>query len=177
MTLVWPGIQMAGYGVFAMFLYQPSEEKDGRRWLRSLVWVWLVVTAAQIVVVGRFGPALTRELNIPFLQLAKSIGVKGAFQRVESIIAALWIFSDLLLLALLLYSTRRIGAELTGKVSELALTTVQIVVAAILAVACFGVTISAKRLDEKLVPVGNIILGIVVPAFACILLRRKRKNH
>lgn len=175
--LVWPGIQVAGYGSFAMFLYQPSGEKDGRRWLRVLVWAWLVVTAAQIVIVGRFGPALTQELDAPFLQLAKSMGVKGAFQRVESIVAALWIFSDLLLLALILCSVRRIGAELTAKVSELALTTVEIVIAVVLAVACLGMTISVKELEEQLIPVGNIVLGIVVPAFACILLRRNGKNR
>lgn len=174
--LVWPGIQVAGYGSFAMFLYQPSGEKVGRRWLRVLVWAWLVVTSAQIVIVGRFGPALAQELDSPFLQLAKSMGAQGAFQRVESIVAALWIFSDLLLLALLLCSIRWIGAELMTKVSELALITVQVVIAVILAMACFGVTISAKELEEQLVPVGNIILGIVLPTLICILLRRKGKD-
>ena len=175
--LVWPGIQVAGYGSFAMFLYQPSGKKDGRSWLRALVWAWFVVTVAQIIIVGRFGPALTQELESPFLQLAKSIGVKGAFQRVESIVGALWMFSDLLLLALLLCGVKRIGTEIITKGSELALTTVQIVVAVVLAVACFGVKISAKEVEDQLIPVGNIILGIVVPAFACILLRRKGKNR
>lgn len=174
--LVWPGIQVAGYGSFAMFLYQPSGEKKGRRWLRVLVWAWLVVTVAQVVIVGRFGPALTQELDAPFLQLSKSMGVKGAFQRVESIVSALWIFSDLLLLALLLCSVRQIGTELTTKVSELPLITIGIVIAMILAVACFGVKISAKELEERLIPVGNIVLGIIVPAVACILLRKKGEN-
>ena len=38
--LVWPGIQVAGYGSFAMFLYRPSGKEVGRLWFRVLVWAW-----------------------------------------------------------------------------------------------------------------------------------------
>lgn len=174
--LVWPGIQVAGYGSFAMFLYRSSGEKVGQRWLRVLVWAWLVATTAQIVIVGRFGPALTQELGSPFLQLAKSIGVKGAFQRVESIVAAVWIFSDLLLLGMLLCSMRRIGVELTAKASGVTMTTVEVVFAVVLA-AWLGMEMPVKELEKQVVPVGNIVLGIMIPAFTCILLRRKGENR
>ena len=42
----------------------------------------------------------------PFFALAKSVGVEGAFQRVESVVAALWTFSDLAIAGLLCFAMR-----------------------------------------------------------------------
>ena len=48
---------------------------------------------------------------------AKSVGVEGAFQRVESLVAAVWSFSDLILLAGLLQGMKRIVGVLLPKAS------------------------------------------------------------
>ena len=48
----------------------------------------LLLAAAQGVILGNLGPALASRLDDPFFALAKSVGVEGAFQRVEGIISA-----------------------------------------------------------------------------------------
>ena len=50
---------------------------------------------------GNFGPGLTARMDTPFFMMVKGIGIEGTFQRVESVIIALWVFSDLALLNLL----------------------------------------------------------------------------
>ena len=70
------------------------------------------MTVSLLVINGCFGPALAQSLSSPFFSLAKSVGVEGAFQRVESVVAALWIFADLGMAAVLLYAIQDIWKRL-----------------------------------------------------------------
>ena len=117
MGLVWPGLQAMGYGLFAGFLWEPPVHKRVlRTWL-----CWCVGTAAglvvlQLMIMGCFGINLTESMQTPFFHLAKSAGIKGAFQRMESLVTAVWIFIDLLLLTGLLWCIRRIGKTLNPRI-------------------------------------------------------------
>ena len=66
----------------------------------------LVLTLAQGVILGSLGPVLAGRLDSPFLALAKSVGVEGAFQRVESVVAALWVIADVTMACLLAFALR-----------------------------------------------------------------------
>ena len=88
---VLPACGVLGWGMFAAFLLGNTEPaKHSRRdWL-----VWsgvgcLLLSLEQLVVVGNLGESLAQRLHSPFFALAKSVGVEGAFQRVESIVSAL----------------------------------------------------------------------------------------
>ena len=50
----------------------------------------LLLALSQFVILGSLGATLAGRLDSPFFTLAKSVGVEGAFQRVESVITALW---------------------------------------------------------------------------------------
>ena len=101
-----PLLGVLGYGVFAAFLLGDTEPspRRGRDWTLWAGGSCLLLGAEQAVVIGNLGPELARRLNSPFFALAKSVGVEGAFQRVESIIAALWTFVDLSLLGVLAFA-------------------------------------------------------------------------
>lgn len=77
----------------------------------------LALCGAQLVILGVFGPGTHGGAGKPVFQMAKSVGVEGAFQRVESLVAAVWSFSDLILLAGLLQGMKRIVGVLLPKAS------------------------------------------------------------
>ena len=98
-----PVLGLFGYVVFAAFLGGNVTRGEGDR-RRALWWAaafCLVLTALQLVCLGNFGPGLTARMDTPFFMMVKGIGIEGTFQRVESVIIALWVFSDLALLNLL----------------------------------------------------------------------------
>lgn len=64
----------------------------------------VLLTLAQGVVLGNLGVVLAARSDSPFFALTKSVGVEGAFQRVESVVAALWLLSDLTICGALLHA-------------------------------------------------------------------------
>lgn len=173
--LLCPGGCALGYGLFAIFLYQ-KEEKTERRlhWLGWMAGGALALLMGQLVIVGRFGPALTLRLEQPFFQLAKSVGIEGAFQRVESLVTAIWVFSDLLLLAGLLWGMRRIWAVLCPKWPSAALAAISVLIAEVIALAVFGGEDSPGKIQEELVPLGSAVLALVIPGLAIFIKEYRR---
>lgn len=77
--------------------------------------LFLALTAAVALVLGRFGPALTRQIDRPFFQMVSGLGLEGAFQRLEALVSALWLLGDAALLAFLLLSLGRLLARALGR--------------------------------------------------------------
>ena len=69
-----------------------------------------MLTAAQGIVQGCLGAALSARLDSPFFTMAQSVGVEGAFQRVESIVITVWSAADLAFVVLLLSAIKE-GAK------------------------------------------------------------------
>lgn len=103
------GIAAAGSLCWAVapMLMLPRRTCRGRQ---SFFWSGggcLLLVLAQAVVLGNLGVGLAGQSDSAFFALTKSVGIEGAFQRVESVIAALWMLSDLILCVALLHSLDR----------------------------------------------------------------------
>ena len=61
----------------------------------------VLLTLSQLIIVGNLGVGLCARSESAFFALTKSVGVEGAFQRVEGVVVALWMMSDLLLCVIL----------------------------------------------------------------------------
>ena len=175
--LILPGSGVLGYGIFAAFLVQPKEMRAvGRKWIGWTVLGCLALILAQTIALGVFGPKLTGQLPSPFFQLAKGVGVEGAFQRVESVVAAVWTFSDLVLLGGLLWAVRKIGRVLWPKAPGHSVVTVSALAGVVVSVALFGEKISARAITEWMLPVGSLVLMIGVPFLAIVTKRNKGRR-
>jgi hypothetical protein len=128
---------------------------------------------AQVVMLGVYGPELTARLDSPFFQLAKGVAVEGAFQRVESVVAAVWTFSDLILLGGILLAVRNIGGVLWPDAPGHSVVTV-----AALSGIVLGLTLSGGKYFGMIrlpwvVPAGGVLLGIIGPLLAISTKRPK----
>lgn len=103
-------------GLYALFLAGDvaAEPKDKGICLRRTGSIFLWLSVVLILILGRFGPALTDVLRRPFFQMVSGIGFEGAFQRLEGLISALWLLGDVALLGLLLHACRKLLAGVTG---------------------------------------------------------------
>lgn len=159
-----PLLGVLGYGVFAAFLLGDTEPAQRRDWLLWGGGGCLLLALEQAVVIGNLGPELAQRLSSPFFALAKSVGVEGAFQRVESIIAALWTFADFTLLGTLAFALWKIGAALFPKAGQKTAVTAALVPGAVLGIAAFPEGVQAAAFGREAALWGNLILGLAVPA-------------
>ena len=157
-----------GWGVYGAFLtgqVRPAENRG--RWYGVFWGVGgcLLLVLSQLVILGNLGPALAGRLDNPFFALAKSVGVEGAFQRVESVIISLWTLADLTMAVLLLFALRAAGGELApGHWDrwEQWMTAGAVLVGVVLAAVLLP-NGRAVQLNRSLVPLGNLILGLAFP--------------
>lgn len=105
------------WGVLPMLLLPVQERKK-----HSLL-LWgaggcALLTLAQLIILGNLGVGLAGQADSAFFTLTKSVGVEGAFQRVESVVAALWMLSDLTLCVALVHAIGLAGREIAFGVSR-----------------------------------------------------------
>lgn len=175
--LILPGTGVAAYGIFTAFLMQPEKVTGaGRKWVGWTVLGCLALILTQTIALGVFGPELTGRLKTPFFQLAKGVGVEGAFQRVESVVAAVWTFSDLILLGGLLWAVRKVGEVVWPDAPGHSVVTASALLGIIAAVAVVGEKFSVKFAAEWVIPVGGIFMAVGVPLLAIITKKTKGRG-
>lgn len=109
-----PVMGLFGYGIYAAFFLGEvnSSLTLGRSWI-----IWSVVgcvfwTIFLFIATGTFGIPLLMEMEQGFFQLSKGVSVEGGFQRMESVVLALWTLADFILLGVLLRGTAQCGKKL-----------------------------------------------------------------
>ena len=163
---------LAGYGVYALCLpVRRGDQMDTRPWA---IGGCGALTLLIIIVVGAFGPALTAQMAEPFLFLLQGVEVPGAFQRGEAALIAVLSLADLLLLALLTWGCRSLWRELTR--SRLNWVGVVLPAGAFLLAGLSTGGETGLWFAQVAAPVGNLIFGIGVPAFA-VLTRKLWKGE
>lgn len=104
-------------GCFALLIKKNVKPEPGAR--RKVVFrlgrLFLLLAAAMVLILGRFGPVLAGRINRPFFQMVSGLGFEGAFQRLEELVSALWVLGDVALLGFLLLCMERLAVRVTGK--------------------------------------------------------------
>lgn len=177
LPLWWSGTQPAvravlsaagvmGWGLFLPFLMGEVRDQGEKKHWHWLFWGMggtLLLAAAQAVILGNLGVGLAARLDNPFFALAKSVGVEGAFQRVESVITALWTFADLTMGGVLVFAIRYMAAEVLPQKALPWVPWGVVLLAAGGALFLFPKLGTAEELNVRLVPMGNVLLGFMLP--------------
>ena len=95
--------------------------------------------------------------------------MEGAFQRVESLVAAVWSFSDLILLAGLLQGMKRIVGVLLPKASPHAAAVMLLASAGVVGLAAFPNSAIPEALGRGAVLWGNLLLALALPLLAVVV--------
>ena len=108
-------------------------------------------------------------MDTPFFMMVKGIGFEGTFQRVESVIIALWVLADLALLALLACACS-VLAQKTFALRRRRTAVLPVVLAAAAgAVWLFPNAFALDQALEGLVLWGGLLLGFGLPALLAVV--------
>ena len=175
-TLVPVGVLSCG--VFGGFLGGNVTRRSGDA-RQGLLWLLAgcgVLTLLEFGVLGQLGPALCGRMDIPFFEVARGVGVDGAFQRVESVVVALWVLSDFAMLGLLVFAIRKGAGAVLGSRWEHWAAPVAVIVAFLGGLTLFPDDFSVEKVSSAWVPWGNLILAFPVPALALIVTNVKGRK-
>ena len=156
-----------GWGLFLPFLMGDVRDQGENKNWHWLFWGRggaLLLAAAQAIVVGNLGTELAARLDNPFFALAKNVGVEGAFQRVEGVVAALWTFADLTMGGVLIFAVRAMAAQLLPEKALPWAPWGAVLLGTAGALILFPALGTAEMWNRRLVPMGNLILGFLLPA-------------
>lgn len=168
-----------GWGLFLPFLMGQVRDQGEKRHWHWLFWGlggMLLLAAAQAVILGNLGAALAARLNNPFFALAKSVGVEGAFQRVEGVVTALWTFADLVMGGVLIFAVRAMAEDLIPERTRTWVPWGTALLAAAGALVLFPTPGAAEEWNRRTVPVVNLLLGFPLPALLWLFRTLVRKG-
>lgn len=156
-------------GVGWLFLFgEVTERKNGLR--RAIGWgsaMLLVLTVLGFVVTGVFGPALVMRLQIPFFSLSKELQIGSVVQRVEPLVVTMWVFADVISLALMLRGAER--AFCCGLGMTLPLNLPLLVLTVPGAYLCADSFFALDRLYQRVFVPLELIFFLGVPLFAAVI--------
>ena len=150
--------------------------RDWAGWGSALIVLLGLMTAACL---GLFGPDLTASLSYPVFLLARDAPVLGSLERVEPLVVALWVFTDVVFLsALLRCAAKLLCRALAPAQTE---TPTSAAICCTLAAAALGLLCPAEResftfLSERAVPLAAAGMNLALPLLFALptLLRRKQ---
>ena len=84
-------------------LVSPGRARESSLWL-----LWMVVLLCLLIttITGMFGAELTTKMTRPFFVMVRNLVFFRTVERVEALVAMLWLFPDFLLVSLLLWSAQ-----------------------------------------------------------------------
>lgn len=187
------------YGTFSvfgpisicMYLSFVTDQTEGRIKLSSLsLWLAAALAVAELLclaTIGAFGAEMTARLRNPFFAMVRDITIFGSVERIDAVVVAMWVFSDFVLISLLLFTAAKnlrfaFGMNPPGENPKLldmsngqwfAPLCALLAMSAALAMAKDAV--SLEKFTETIMPFLNLFFVFVVPPLVFIVGRLRRK--
>lgn len=187
------------YGAFSVFgpmsicvyLAFITDQTEGEIKLSGLAG-WLLVSLAVaellcVTTIGVFGAEMTARLRNPFFALVRDVTIFNSVERIDAIVVAMWVFSDFVLISLLLYTAAKNlrlglgiepGAE-KAKLPELSrgrwLAPVCAAWACAAGLAMATDAVSLEKFTEVIMPLLNLFFAFVVPPVVFLIGRLRGK--
>ncbi len=149
---------------FLALLAPPGGGTDLRRGGWFLLRLSLTATALSAAAVGVLGAALSSRLSHPFFILLRNLSLTRAIERMEALIAAIWVLPDLALMAALLILARRLLPVRGRPLPAWVLAAAAFGIASILSPTAFGLAVWS----ETLVPITGAVIAVLTPAAALL---------
>lgn len=117
LTSALPVLGVQGPMVLILFRRSDGAQTlDGGRTLAAWMGGWcLTLSALRAVVIGMFGWQTAVRLQTPLFSAAKEVFLLNVFERIEALVAAVWVLSDIIWIASLLVVAWDLTGEALGR--------------------------------------------------------------
>lgn len=147
-----------------------------------LVWLGAALLIAGLLCVstiGTFGAEMTGQLRNPFFAMVRDMSFFGSLERIDAVIVAIWVFSDFVLISLLLFFAAKLtrcifsiqAEERHARISALICAAVSLIAALLMAkdaIALDGIT-------QTVVPPLTLLFVFILPPLVLLIGRLRGK--
>lgn len=155
----------------------PQKERNTGKIVGWTVAFCLAITLVTAAVLGCAGSGLSARLETPFFVVVQGLGIKGAFQRTEALVASLWLLSDLILCTSLL----RAGSDYVAQIAPKRWGRWSVLLLAFASLAAGWLVFPGNETRAfciKVLPTTGIVIGGIFPIFlrlvSCVRTRKRR---
>ena len=133
-----------------------KEKKTGLRWC---IYVLLAMFGIVFCTLGAISAPLVNKMQSPFFIMIRNISAFGVIEKIESVIIAIWVFTDFLFLATLMkitgVLTKKVAGVETGKLYYAAIALIVFIISFIITPTIFDM----EFISQTLVPAVNLSLS------------------
>ena len=159
--------------LFAYYGFLPAPAQKRREGIGYVAGVMAVMLAVTVTVVGVLGSELAAAMESPFFVVIRNVTLFNVLERIEAVVVALWVVSDLAFVSSMLCAA---GSAVSRTVRLSRPMAVPILTAAAMAAAAFAseTSFGVERIIQVAAPAGNIILLFFVLPLSAVVLRLRK---
>jgi hypothetical protein len=149
----------------------------------AILWICGVLALSELLcltTIGSFGAEMTARLRNPFFAMVRDISIFGSVERIDAPIVAMWVFSDFVLISLLLFMARENlrlvlsrGEESQPSGKSLAL--VCVILASATALVMARDAVALEKFTRLIIPALNLTFVYAVPTLVLLIGRLRGK--
>ena len=185
----WQGLACSALPVLAVLghsipiLFRKDELGQAQEGMRvTAAWflmLCLVLTVLNGIIIGVFGWQTVERMQMPFFSLAKEGSTLNIVERLESIVAGVWVFSDVALFSAQLLAAEELTKSVTQKVSRHWLLGGMSIIVVLGAVWISPNAFRLRKIWTEVVERWDWAVCYALPVLACaiVLCRQKQKTH
>ena len=129
----------------------------------------LVLTVLECIMIGVFGWQTVERMQMPFFSLAKEGSALNVVERLESVVAGVWVFSDVALFSALILAAKEMTKGLVRRVNGGWLITGMSIAVVVLSVWIAPNRFQLRALWRGEIQMGNWVICYLLPFAACLV--------
>ncbi len=164
--------------LFVVFFFSDTitgKQNIWRIFSKGAIVLFIMLMALLLTTVGVLGSSVAKRAPVPFLIIVKQISVLDTIENIESIVVAMWILADSILIAsfaTLLLNISKVLFKLSDTMNLIRILFVFVFIAAL----CLSTDkLQLDIMSLKVLPILNPLIGIGTPALLFIVGKLRKK--
>lgn len=170
-----PIINVLSIGTYTAFL-DGYTKKDNINKKGIVIVLTIIITAIILITVGTMGTKLIESLQHNFFIMIRDMKILGVIERIEAIVIAMWVATDLVYVAMLLKICGEITVTITGKEKIKIFSSVSGILAFIIANLIINNAFELHYLSGIVVPIINILIVLLLLPLILVAGEKIRKK-
>lgn len=169
---IWP-VTKTSYSIFSIWGYLlfifffgdkiNNKEKVKHFSFRGTLVLFVFSTLLLIMSIGTLGPTLASHMSIPYFVVVKNISIFGTIERIESVLLAIWVISDFVVITVLTFIIASMLKSIFKLKETKSIITPIIIFAGIGALFFFKNRFELEAFSNKIALPTNIIFEFIIP--------------
>lgn len=143
--------------------------------LQVSIFIFIMITLLIVITVGSFSHTIMQRTSLPFLTAVKQISLFNTLEKIESIVVALWILSDYILISFFMLGVLQLLKYMFHLNETKPLISILAVLIYLVSIYLVNDVFELQKLSDLFFTPGNIILGFIIPCLVLFvgMLRKK----